>query len=123
MGIWFTLSGCAPPIWWSGLEHLPGRAAMLTPILRRTIFFCLILTFVAVTGLSAATANQRGPVRFMQAEELTLPVAFDGFWSFLVRMATQDGCHIDPNGRCAPTQEPQQKDGCHIDPDGRCRLP
>jgi hypothetical protein len=90
---------------------------MPSPLLRCTIFACLVLTFFAVTGLSAATANQREPV--LQAEELILPDALERFWTRLIRMAAQDGCHIDPNGRC--TQEPQQKDGCHIDPDGRCR--
>jgi hypothetical protein len=40
---------------------------------------------------------------------------------------TDTGCNIDPNGRCMPGLIPQPPatiktdEGCHIDPSGRCR--
>ena len=43
----------------------------------------------------------------------------DTFWSRLALLlnATEEGCGMDPDGRCMP--DPQLKEGCGMDPNGR----
>ena len=96
---------------------------MPTTVVRRTILvLMLVVTVLAVALPSSAAGAQRESVRLAQAEEWAVPEFFNRLWSFLRGVEGKDGCHIDPNGRCATAQspEPQRKDGCHIDPDGRC---
>ena len=47
----------------------------------------------------------------------TIPV-FEPLWRFLGSLWGEEGCHLDPNGRCLPAA--QVDAGCHLDPDGRC---
>ena len=85
---------------------------MPTASVRRTILFIMLAVLAGVWPSSAAIAQRNGTLS-AQADELNLPEILERLWSFL-RRVEKDGCHIDPNGRCAA------KDGCHIDPDGRC---
>ena len=42
-------------------------------------------------------------------------------WSWLSTLWSEEGCGIDPSGRCGKAPAPtQQAAGCGIDPDGRC---
>jgi hypothetical protein len=42
-------------------------------------------------------------------------------WRVLVSLWGEEGCMIDPSGRCAPEEATTPSDiGCGIDPDGRC---
>jgi len=48
--------------------------------------------------------------------------------SFLLSLWSEEGCMIDPNGRCltdtpqaSAPQRLQSEEGCMIDPNGRCR--
>jgi hypothetical protein len=45
-------------------------------------------------------------------------------WSFLKGLWSEEGCRIDPDGRCltgAPqAPQPRTDTGCMIDPSGRC---
>jgi hypothetical protein len=51
---------------------------------------------------------------------------FDPFWRLLTRAWNEEGCHLDPGGRCAtgtaaaPPPTAQGDEGCYIDPSGRC---
>ena len=94
---------------------------MHTASVRRTILFILLAVLTAAWPSSAAMAHRNSTLS-VQTDEVTIPEILDRLWSFFRRVENKDGCHIDPNGRCATTQspEPQRKDGCHIDPWGRC---
>ena len=95
-----------------------------TTSVRRTILFFLFLTvLVTVWPSSAAGAQRRESFLSAPAAELAVTEFFGRLWALLQgRPQGKDGCHIDPDGRCAPIQrpEPLRKDGCHIDPNGRC---
>jgi len=47
----------------------------------------------------------------------TTPV-LEPLWCFLGSLWGEEGCILDPNGRCLPAA--QTDSGCYIDPDGRC---
>lgn len=77
--------------------------------LRRKIFVCLLLvTVLAVPWASAAGRAAPAP-----------PDLFQQAWSFFMSIWFDEGCHIDPDGRCGLPQI-QPDEGCNIDPDGRC---
>lgn len=118
----FGLEGGVPKVMETWVEYSPGRAAMPTTVVRRTIVSLLLVTALAAPWPSSAAVAQRESIRSAQAEERTVPEFFNRLWSFLGRVEGKDGCHIDPHGRCTPAQspEPRRKDGCHIDPFGRC---
>lgn len=87
---------------------------------RRNIVLLVLVAVLVTPWASAAISLPESP-RTVQASE---PVALDLFsriWSFLRRVDSKAGCHIDPDGRCTD-QKPtlQTKAGCHIDPSGRC---
>lgn len=82
---------------------------------RRTVFLLLLLTVLAVPWASAAG----GPVADRPAEAAASPLELLGrLWDFLRSAWSDSGCHLDPDGRCAP--QPQTDSGCRLDPDGRC---
>lgn len=43
-------------------------------------------------------------------------------WDLLTRVWADNGCGLDPDGRCIPEQKAttEADNGCRIDPDGRC---
>lgn len=45
-------------------------------------------------------------------------------WNLLTGAQTDNGCEVDPNGRCRPSASTMAitANGCQVDPDGRCRL-
>lgn len=90
---------------------------------RRAIPLVLLVIVLATAWPSSAAGAQLPSAFSIQSGDFRIPEFFDRFLTFLQRFNAKDGCHIDPNGRCAQSQAPesQRKDGCHIDPDGRCR--
>lgn len=44
------------------------------------------------------------------------PALLDQARSFLTPVWSEEGCMIDPSGKCAPRTD----EGCHIDPSGGC---
>lgn len=92
-----------------------------TSSLRRVVVLFL-LAILAVPLIAAA-----GPARGDSHTDRTFLAAdlLDRFWSFLKSTWSEEGCHIDPSGGCAPAtnQEPQPGSdadtGHMIDPDGR----
>jgi hypothetical protein len=50
-----------------------------------------------------------------------LALVLASLWSWLAQLWSENGCIIDPGGRCstAPTV-PSTDNGCGIDPGGRC---
>jgi hypothetical protein len=94
---------------------------MSSSSLRRTtlvFLFSALLTasWASAAGLKAqAKAAAPAPVHLLSRA-----------WSLLVSLWGEEGCNIDPSGRCVtgPVQvAPPKVDtdtGCHLDPSGRC---
>jgi hypothetical protein len=93
--------------------------------LRKTILLLLVVVlatpWVCVAGPRAAESAR--PAQVLQ------PARFDlltQIWNSLRSLWSDEGCNIDPNGRCAPGPAPQPPasiktdEGCGIDPSGRC---
>jgi len=49
----------------------------------------------------------------------TVPVFDEPLWPFLGSLWGEEGCRLDPSGRCAGAAT-QADTGCMIDPSGRC---
>ena len=90
---------------------------------RRTVVFLLLTAILAAPGAWAAGPLPGTPGR---AE---LPRALDlagQLWHWLTGLWSDEGCHLDPDGRCIPqpgagaAATTQTDSGCHLDPDGRC---
>ena len=91
---------------------------MLTASCRRISTLLLLLAIMASPWPSAALPRVASaePVR-----SVGLPSLVEGFWRFLRTVWSKEGCHLDPNGVCAPAPQPTKpKTGCHIDPNGQC---
>ena len=79
----------------------------------------LLLVFILLLATPVAQAAERGahnrPVS-------PLPGLFDQAWEFLTRIWANNGCRLDPDGRCVPAQNatPEADNGCRIDPSGGC---
>lgn len=43
------------------------------------------------------------------------------WWAVLIAIWGEEGCRIDPYGRCAAAAEPSEA-GCRLDPYGRCAM-
>ncbi len=67
-------------------------------------------TLVAVTLASSLATFS--PSRFLQP----LWTLVSSLWG----QPAQEGCGMDPNGRCLPAPQPTSDIGCGMDPDGRC---
>ena len=80
----------------------------------RKVVVLVLFAILALPWVSAAGPRQ----------EDGRPAAnlFEQVWSFLTSLWSESGCHIDPDGDCAPEPLPTEDtdEGCHIDPDGRC---
>ncbi|HKI02061.1 MAG TPA: hypothetical protein VKK31_08780 [Thermoanaerobaculia bacterium] len=98
---------------------------MLTLSLRRKTFSLLFVASLSMPWAVSAAPNRQA--ERPQAVGAVEPAALDllsRIWSRFRSIGNKIGCHIDPDGHCAPapTQNPpvQPKIGCHIDPSGRC---
>jgi hypothetical protein len=84
---------------------------------RRNMPILFLLMVLAAPGASAAgRLDEARP-----AEAASSPLELLGrVWSFLQSAWSEEGCHLDPNGRCVPAPQPQTDTGCHLDPIGGC---
>lgn len=78
----------------------------------RKVAVLVVFAILALPWVSAA-----GP---RQEEVRPVSSLLEQIWSFLTSAWSESGCHIDPNGNCAPEPMPTVDSGCRIDPDGRC---
>lgn len=90
----------------------------MNTVSRRRKILLFLLVMILTTPWPSVAGPERESPRTMQGVELAVPEIFSRIWSFLRRVESKEGCHIDPLGRCAPA--PQPKEGCNIDPNGRC---
>jgi len=91
--------------------------------LRRRALPLLLCAGLLAPWASGATATKP------RAAQATAPAAsslLDRAWRLLQSLWGEEGCRIDPNGRCATGAAPAPRPGtetdtgCRIDPSGRC---
>lgn len=90
---------------------------MSRSVLSRLVCGLLVTILLA---LPIAAAEPAGP-----AEPRASVLA--SLWSWLAELWSENGCYIDPDGRCnggtsgTPGEPAQLEEGCYIDPHGGCR--
>jgi hypothetical protein len=100
---------------------------MMTKSFRRTTILLLLVAVFATPSVWAAGPRAAESGRPAQALEPTGLDLLNQLWSILRSLWSEEGCQIDPDGRCVsrPTQPPaptvQTGEGCNIDPSGRSR--
>jgi len=107
----------------AGAEQLSTEPLMPSPALRRRTLALLLATALAASWAAAAGPQARTAPRPATAVHQDL---LSRTWSLLASLWGEEGCNIDPNGRCAtgavqPVPPRVHTDtGCNIDPNGRC---
>ena len=92
-------------------------------VLLSALSLILALTLSGVWAASPPAQSER-PTKVAEVAPASL---LSRAWSLLTALWGEEGCNVDPDGRCvtapAPTHAvPAQTDtGCNVDPDGRCR--
>jgi hypothetical protein len=77
----------------------------------------LLLCAVLVAPWAAAAPRRSHPPQAVAPAPLDL---LGRSWSFLKSLWSEEGCDIDPDGRCLTSAQPRTDTGCDIDPSGRC---
>ena len=89
----------------------------------RVVFVFLLVVVLAVPAVRAAEPRSGfEPVEGQEAA-LTSWHLLGQLWALLSRLWTENGCQVDPSGRCQPDPGPNSftgDNGCQVDPDGRC---
>jgi len=90
------------------------------PALSRILIVVLLLLVLSVP--IARAAEPASPRTHGAAGSLSLVDLLGRAWGGLVSLWLDNGCGIDPDGRCAagPIRRPTTDNGCGIDPSGRC---
>jgi hypothetical protein len=93
---------------------------MASPSLRRKVLLLLLCAALAAPWASMAASRKPAPTKAALAPLSLLARS----WGFLTSLWGEEGCGIDPSGRCATVMSrppaPKIDEGCGIDPDGRC---
>jgi hypothetical protein len=97
---------------------------MPSPSLRRwTLVFLLAAALAMSSWASAAGSKAPASPRATTAVHQDL---LSRAWNLLASLWGEEGCHIDPDGRCASVAaQPvpprvHTDEGCNLDPNGRC---
>jgi len=94
---------------------------MSSSTFRRTTLVLLFFALLTASWASAAGLKAQAKSAAPAPGDL-----LSRAWSLLVSLWGEEGCHLDPSGRCvtSPVQvAPPKVDtdtGCNIDPSGRC---
>jgi len=86
----------------------------------------LILLLAAILAASWTTAAGLGARPVPKAAAAFHQGLLSRAWSFLASLWGEEGCNIDPDGRCVAGKVQQTPprvntdSGCNIDPNGRC---
>jgi len=93
----------------------------------RSAFSRILLTtlLVLATAVPSVLAGEPGSYPNRGAAGVSLVDLLGRAWGGLVSLWIENGCIIDPDGRCAAGQsemglDPAQDNGCGIDPSGGC---
>jgi hypothetical protein len=113
------IPGSAPAAMGAGAER-PGKEPAMLRMSRAALL--LVLVLVAVPAVQAAPNRaDAGPAPSAPASPAAWGL-FTQVWDFLTGVWSNNGCEIDPSGRCQPRPATVDVDnGCEIDPSGRCR--
>jgi hypothetical protein len=96
---------------------------MVRTTFRRTLVLLLLAAIFAAPAARAAGPFSGAPGRAELPRALNLA---GQLWHWLASLWSEEGCHLDPNGRCiakpgaGDAATTQSDSGCHLDPDGRC---
>jgi hypothetical protein len=88
---------------------------------RAVLLLVLILLLVVPSTQAAEPRTSTSPARSAPSG-LTAWDVFSQTWDLLTSVWANNGCGIDPSGRCLPGQgaTAETDNGCWIDPNGRC---
>jgi hypothetical protein len=90
-----------------------------TSCCRWCVAVCLVGGLILIPGRALASPPDSSRVRVAKLSSVASHV-----WSLLSGLWQEAGCVIDPNGAiCTPTLSPEVPsldEGCRLDPDGRC---
>ena len=92
---------------------------MPTRSLRRKALPLLLCASLFASWASAAAPRKPAAARPAPVSSGLL----DRAWSFLQSLWGEEGCRLDPDGRCATRAtevQPTTDTGCMLDPSGRC---
>jgi hypothetical protein len=79
----------------------------------------LLLVLILLLATPVAQAAERGT---HQSPAPGMADVFARAWDFLTRVWANNGCGLDPDGRCVPEPNatPEADNGCGLDPSGGC---
>ena len=84
----------------------------------------LLLASVLAFPWAASAGSRPGSARTVTPSTSAFLDLLGRAWTFLTSDRNKTGCHLDPDGLCAPGTPPptiQTDTGCHLDPSGGCR--
>jgi hypothetical protein len=85
----------------------------------RRMLTVLVLSLVLTAPWSSAAGLPGESVRPVKTAEVS-PDLFGRIWNILSKLWSEEGCYIDPDGRCGARPAATPDSGCYIDPDGNC---
>jgi len=92
---------------------------------QKTLPLLLVAALLAMPSLAAAAPRKAQPPKPAAEAPLAPSALLYRAWSALQSLWSEEGCRLDPNGRCltnavqVPTT-PHTEEGCMLDPSGRC---
>lgn len=102
---------------WSAVRKEP---VMIRAFLPKAVLLLVLILLLATPALQAAEPGTPAkPVRNMPS---ALASWGTQVWDFLTGVWAANGCILEPNGRCLPSQSPaaEADNGCRIEPNGGC---
>jgi hypothetical protein len=89
---------------------------------RRPALFRIVIVALLLLALTVPLAQAAGPAAHRPhpaAASFSLTDLLGRGWGGFVRFWLDNGCGLDPSGRCVAA--PRADNGCGLDPDGHCR--
>lgn len=87
----------------------------------RSVLLVLILLMTVPSAQATEPREEVNPGRSGPAALVSWGF-LAGIWDVLTSAWTENGCWVDPDGRCSPSQATADSDnGCGLDPSGGCR--
>jgi hypothetical protein len=86
--------------------------------MNRTFLLLVLMLLLAAPSIQAAEPRMNTNLSSsLAAQDIVSQV-----WDLLTSLWADNGCGIDPSGRCLPEPSPTANtdNGCSADPDGRC---
>lgn len=90
---------------------------------RCRVVLLLVLLLLPAVLQAAEPGRHAWPARSTVSTQAAWDVLAQ-VWSFLTGAQSDNGCEVDPSGRCRFGQGASATvdNGCEVDPDGRCRF-